>query len=74
VVTNAVFWGSQPVDYALRVREWTDTNTAIVYAYYAWDELKAGFLFTLEFDEAGNWKIVKTHRMSEKDAVSKNEP
>ena len=25
------------------------------------------FLFTLKFDEAGNWKIVKTHRMSEKE-------
>lgn len=24
-------------------------------------------LLTLKFDEAGNWKIVKTHRMSKKE-------
>ena len=24
-------------------------------------------LFTLKFDDAGNWKIVKTHRMSKKE-------
>ena len=24
-------------------------------------------LFTLKFDEAGNWKVVKMHRMSEKE-------
>lgn len=29
-------------------------------------ELEAGFLFTLKFDAAGNWKTVDTHRMSEK--------
>jgi len=29
-------------------------------------ELEAAFLFTLKFD-AGNWKIVKTHQMSEKE-------
>jgi len=29
--------------------------------------LKAAFLFTLKFDEAGNWKIVKTHQMSDKE-------
>ena len=30
------------------------------------------FLVTLKFDDAGNWKIVKTHRMSEKE-VKKRE-
>jgi hypothetical protein len=27
----------------------------------------AHFLVTLKFDEAGNWKIIKTHRMSDKE-------
>jgi len=29
--------------------------------------LEAGFLFTLKFDAAGNWKIIKTHQMAEKE-------
>ena len=28
---------------------------------------EASFLFTLKFDDAGNWKIVKTHQMSNKE-------
>ena len=28
---------------------------------------EASFLFTLKFDDAGNWKIVKTHQMSKKE-------
>jgi hypothetical protein len=31
------------------------------------EKVKAGFLFALEFDAAGKWKIVKTHQMSEKE-------
>jgi len=27
----------------------------------------ADFLFTLKFDEAGNWKTVKTHQISKKE-------
>ena len=30
-------------------------------------DLVAGFLFTLKFDARGNWKIVKTHQMSDKE-------
>jgi len=30
-------------------------------------KLEAGFLFTLKFNEAGNWKIVKTHQISKKE-------
>jgi len=30
------------------------------------------FLFTLKFDDAGNWKIITTHQMSEKE-VEKRE-
>jgi hypothetical protein len=54
----------------LKVRNWTDANTAILYAPcygHTSGELEGGFLFTLKFDAAGNWKIVKTHRMSEKE-------
>jgi len=29
--------------------------------------LEAGFLFTLKFDAAGNWKIIKTHQMAKKE-------
>src|SRR6266496_2324171 len=66
-------WRSQPTRDLLKVREWIDANTAILYAYSQWfmgDEqghLEANFLFTLKFDADGNWKIVKTHQMSEKE-------
>jgi len=29
--------------------------------------LEAGFLFTLKFDDTGNWKIIKAHQMSKKE-------
>lgn len=55
----------------LRLRKWADTNTAILYALAAWGgvshDREASFLFTLKFDDAGNYKIVKAHRMSEKE-------
>jgi hypothetical protein len=54
----------------LNLHEWTDTSTAILYApcYGRKSEnVKAAFLFTLKFDDARKWKIVKTHRMSEKE-------
>ena len=28
--------------------------------------MTTGFLFALKFDEAGDWKTVKTHQMSKK--------
>jgi hypothetical protein len=31
------------------------------------DGFGADFLFTIKFDAAGNWKIVKTHSMSQKE-------
>jgi hypothetical protein len=49
------------------VRSWTDANTAILYAYSEANAGEAAALFTLKFDEAGNWKIVQMHRMSEKE-------
>ena len=54
----------------LKVRNWTDTNTAILYAPCygrTSGQLDAGFLFTLTFDAADNGKIVKTHQMSKKE-------
>jgi hypothetical protein len=55
----------------LRVRKWADANTAILYGVAAWAgdsrDGEVSFLFTLKFDDAGNWKVVKTHRMSKKE-------
>jgi hypothetical protein len=61
-----------------RVREWVGPDSAILYCSSSAavrskkdsDEknyLEAAFLFTLKFDAEGNWKIVKTHQMSEKE-------
>jgi hypothetical protein len=58
---------SSSVSDGLRVRSWTDANTAILYAYSEANAGEAAALFTLKFDEAGNWKIVQMHRMSEKE-------
>src|SRR6266568_4190490 len=58
-------WRSQPTRDLLKVREWIDANTAILYAYSQWfmgddqGHLEANFLFTLKFDADGNWKIAK---------------
>ena len=53
----------------VKLRTWTDANTAILYApcYDRSRDLKAAFLFTLKFDDAGNWKIIKTLQMSKKE-------
>jgi len=54
----------------LKVRSWTDANTAILYAPCygrTSGELQAASLFTLKFDDAGNWKIIKTHQLSKKE-------
>jgi hypothetical protein len=56
-----------------------NSNTAILYGGLEeavrenLDEaFGAHFLVTLKFDEAGKWKIVKTHQMSEKE-IEKDE-
>jgi len=53
----------------VKLRTWTDANTAILYApcYGHSRDLKTALLFTLKFDDAGNWKIIKTHQMSKKE-------
>ena len=61
------FLDSSPEDDTLRVRKWADANTAILYAYSQTDEDQGAVLFTMKFDAEGNWKIVKTHRLSKKE-------
>jgi hypothetical protein len=56
-----------PVSDILKVRSWTDANTAILYAHSEGEKGEAAALFTLKFDEAGNWKIVKMQRLSKKE-------
>jgi hypothetical protein len=58
----------------LEARNWTDANTVILYAYSERDGADAAALFTLKFDKAGNWKIVKMHRMSEKEIETMTNP
>jgi hypothetical protein len=62
----------------LRVDRWVDSNTAIVYGGLEGAVRKnldkafgAHFLVTLKFDAQGNWKIVKSHKMSEKEIAKK---
>jgi hypothetical protein len=62
-------WESSPTRDILRLREWSDPNTAIVYASAVWNrrgtrEVSAAFLFTVQFDGDGNWKIIKSQELS----------
>lgn len=52
---------------AFEARSWTDAKTLILSADSEREESKSGALFTLTFDDAGNWKIVKMHQMSKKE-------
>ena len=59
-----------PVRDILKVREWAGFDTAILYAPcygQTSGQLEAAFPFTVKSDAQGNWTIVKTHRMSEKE-------
>ena len=54
----------------LKVREWIGADTAVLYApcyRRTSGQLEAAFLFTLKFNDAGDGKIIKTHRMSKKE-------
>ena len=65
--------------WTVNVDRWVDSNTAIAYASLrrvaarrdAPGDMDDGYgtdlLFTLRFNSAGKWKIVKTHQMSEKE-------
>jgi hypothetical protein len=59
--------GSSPVSDSLEARSWTDTNTLLLHAYSEEENGEAAALFTLKFDKAGNWKVVKMHRLSKKE-------
>ena len=59
--------GSSPVSDSLGARSWTDTNTLLLHAYSEEENGEAAALFTLKFDKAGNWKVVKMHRLSKKE-------
>jgi uncharacterized protein YecT (DUF1311 family) len=62
-----------------KLDRWIDANTALLYTGLRKviakredpgemsDGFGADFLFTIKFDAAGNWKIVKTHSMSQKE-------
>ena len=62
---------------------WLDSHTALLYAGLdkiiakrddpgeMSDGFSVDFLFTIKFDDAGNWKIVKTHRMSDKEVENR---
>lgn len=67
-----------------KATKWIDPSTLTIYSSLAMrvhrqdgEDVGEGFgadvLFTIKFDQAGKWKIVKTHQMSEKEA-EKYEP
>jgi hypothetical protein len=61
---------AEPQRDILKVRTWTDADTAILYAPCygrTSGQLEAAFLFTLKFNDAGDGKIIKTRRMSKKE-------
>jgi sugar lactone lactonase YvrE len=70
-------WDSSPVRDILKVRKWSDADTAVLYAYAAWyrrgsSQLEATVLFTLKVDAEGNWKIVKAQELSSKELQKEN--
>jgi hypothetical protein len=58
---------SSPASDSLEARSCTGANTVILYAHSEGNGGKAAALFTLKFDEAGNWKITKMDQMSKKE-------
>jgi len=62
------------------VTHWVDSNTAILYAWLEEvvretldPDFTVNFLFTLKFDDAGKWKIVKTQRMSDEEEIGEED-
>jgi len=67
------------------VTRWADARTAILYVFSneaataengdgEMVDLAAHFLFTIRFDERGNWRVIRTHQMSEKEVEERNAP
>ena len=59
---------------------WVDSNTAILYAWLEEmvretldPDFTVNFLFTLKFDDAGKWKIVKTQRVSDEEEIGEED-
>ena len=69
----------RPYLYSQQVRKWTDGSTALLYSELSvmgeedprW---VTTFLFTLKFDAQGNWKIIKSHQMSDKEIEKEDAP
>ncbi len=65
--------------WTVRPDQWIDSSTLVIYASEAdlLEKKDLGFgvdlLFTLKFDAAGSWKIVKTHQLSEKENKAYNQ-
>jgi hypothetical protein len=58
----------------LELRRWVDSNTAILYASLHQvvrenpeTRFDVEFFFTLKFDAEGNWKVVKSHQLSDEE-------
>jgi hypothetical protein len=71
--------------WTVKPERWLDSGTLIVYASmaevvhrkdgeYVGSGFGADLLVTLKFDADGNWKIVKTHPMSEKEVKKRTNP
>jgi hypothetical protein len=61
------------IDIVTKVHEWIDPDTTSIYAYQEDGEasgqtVRADFLFTVKFDQAGKLKIVKTQKLSEEES------
>ena len=60
---------------SVQLHKWLDPSTAIVYADLVERPegenlpLVAHFVLTLKFDSAGNWKIIKKQKLSDKEAA-----
>ena len=63
---------SSPENDDLEAHSWTGANTVILYAHSDGNGGEAAALFTLKFDQAGNWKIIKMHPMSKKEIDAAN--
>jgi hypothetical protein len=64
-------WNGDPTRVVLKVRSWTDSDTAILFVR-AWEsgrpsDSEPAFIFNLKFDAEGKGKIVESKRVPNKD-------
>ena len=61
-----------PIMNSWQVRKWIDSNTALLYAHrektfeVKKESIRASFFFTLKFDAAGKWEIVRSREVPPK--------